>query len=122
LIVRVLRGRVAPEQVATFREQAGHALVDARRHDGLLYAQIGRQALADGGEEIVFVSEWRNLEAVYRWVGGTDLLDTPVLDGNGTNFFDYFEVQHFETYESAETDSPEVERSPAAGAALQSRG
>jgi heme-degrading monooxygenase HmoA len=122
LIVRVLRGRVAPELVATFREQARHALVDARRHDGLLYAQIGRQALADGGEEVVFLSEWRNLEAVYKWVGGTDLLDTPVLDGNDTNFFESFEVQHFETYESAETDSQEVERSPTAGAALQSRG
>jgi len=85
-------------------------------------AQIGRQALADGGEEVVFLSEWRNLEAVYKWVGGTDLLDTPVLDGNDTNFFESFEVQHFETYESAETDSQEVERSPTAGAALQSRG
>jgi hypothetical protein len=73
-----------------------------------LYAQIGRQALSDGGEEIVFVSEWRNLDVLYRWVGGTDLLDTPVIDGDKTNVFERFEVQHFETYDSTDTESLDV--------------
>ena len=112
MIVRVLRGRVLPGHVASFREQARQALHDARQHDGLLYAQIGRQALSDGGEEIVFVTEWRNLEALYRWVGGTDLLDTPVIDGDKTNVFEHFEVQHFETYESADADPPDTAGSP----------
>jgi heme-degrading monooxygenase HmoA len=109
LIVRVLRGRVHPGQVPTFREQAQHALHDARQHDGLVYAQIGRQAHVDGGEEIIFVSVWRNLEALYKWVGGLDLLDTPVLDGNNPDVFEHFEVQHYETYESADPESPDGE-------------
>lgn len=109
MILRVLRGRVHPGQVVTFREQARDALRDARQHDGLLYAEMGRQAHVDGSEEIVFVSVWRNLDVLYRWVGGTDLLDTPVLDGNNPDVFEHFEVQHYETYGSADPESPEGE-------------
>lgn len=79
MILRVLRGRVHPGQIAVFREQAQQTLDDARQHDGLIYAQVGRQVHSDGGEEVIFVSAWRDLEALYRWLGGTDLLKTPVL-------------------------------------------
>jgi heme-degrading monooxygenase HmoA len=108
--------------VATFREQARHALHDARRHDGLVYAEIGRQAHVDGGEEIVFVSVWRNLEVLYKWVGGLDLLDTPVLDGNNPDVFEHFEVQHYETYDSADPESPDDELSVATAAGRDGRG
>jgi heme-degrading monooxygenase HmoA len=114
LIVRVLKGRVHPGQVVVFREQAQQVLHDARQHDGLVFAQVGRQVHADGGEEIVFVSVWRNLEALYRWVGGTDLLDTPVLNRGRPDVFEQFEVQHYETYESAEPDAIDVADSRAA--------
>ena len=99
LIVRVFRGRVRAEQVLVFHEKAQLILDDARRHVGLVNAQVGRQVHADGSEEIVFVSIWRDLEGLYTWVGGTDLLDTPVLNGSAPNLFDRFEVQHYETYE-----------------------
>ena len=113
--------------MANFREQGRHALHDARQHEGLVYAQIGRQAHVDGTEEIVFVSVWRNLEVLYKWVGGLDLLETPVLDGNNPDVFEHFEVQHYETYgspdpESAEDESLEDGASVATAAGREARG
>ena len=99
----------------TFREQADQALDDARRHDGLIHAHVGRQVHADGGEEVMFVSVWRDLEALYGWVGSTDLLDTPVLNSDRPLVFEYFDVQHYETYESIEPDQAAAPRT-AAGA------
>jgi heme-degrading monooxygenase HmoA len=95
-----------------FREQANQALDDARRHDGLIHAHLGRQALSDGGEEVVFVSVWRDLEALYGWVGGTDLLDTPMINGGRPEVFENFEVQHYETYESGEAGQDLAEPAP----------
>lgn len=99
MIVRVLEGRVQSGRIAVFREQAQRALDDARRHDGLVYAQIGRQAHADGGEEIIFVSVWRDLEALYHWLGGSDLLNTPMLSNGNSDVFERFDVQHYEVCE-----------------------
>ena len=121
MIVRVLQGRVLPDQTAVFRRQARQALDDARRRDGLLHAQVGRQANPDGSEAIAFVTVWRDLPALYAWLGGTDLLDTPVLSSGDSAVFEYYEVQHFESYEVAETDLDEAEATPFV-AALDARG
>jgi heme-degrading monooxygenase HmoA len=114
LIVRVLKGHVHPGQVTVFREQAQQALSDARRCDGLVYAQIGRQAHPDGGEEVVFVSVWRDLDALYCWVGGSDLLDTPMLNNGTPDVLEHFGIQHYEAYEGADSDCEEVVESPRA--------
>jgi heme-degrading monooxygenase HmoA len=106
LIVRVLRGQVNPARLAAFRSQAHLAIGDARDHDGFVYAQVGRQANGDGSEVVLFVSVWRDLEALYCWVGGTDLLDTPVLRRGAPNLFETFEVQHYEVWE----EEDQVER------------
>jgi heme-degrading monooxygenase HmoA len=105
LIVRVLQGHVRPGQTAVFRKQALDALEDARRHDGLVYAQVGRQAHSDGSEEIVFVSVWLDLEALYTWLGGKNLLDTPVATGVSPDAFERFEVQHYEAFEGGGTEA-----------------
>ena len=105
MIVRVLQGRVRPGQTAVFRKQAQEALDDARRHDGLVYAQAGRQVHSDGSEEIAFVSVWRDLETLYGWLGGNNLLDTPVATGVGPDSFERFEVQHYEAFEDGETEA-----------------
>jgi heme-degrading monooxygenase HmoA len=117
LIIRVLQGRVRPGQIAHFREQAQQALDDVRQHDGLIHAQVGRQAHADGSEEIAFVSVWRDLEAVYHWLGGTDLLNTPMMSGADPEVLERFEVQHYEAYETAGAGLPE-EGEPLQGATL----
>ena len=118
MIVRILKGRVQPGQVAVFRDQAVQVLHDARQRDGLAHAELARQVHSDGSEEIVFVSVWDSLEDLYRWVGSTDLLDTPVQNGGRPNIFDHFEVQHYETYVSVDSDSMEVAESAAAAEIL----
>ena len=117
MIVRVLQGRVHPGQVPAFRAHAQRLLTDVRRHDGNEYAQIGRQVHADGGEEIIFVSIWRDLDALYGWLGGTDLLRTPMLNDGGADVFEHFEVQHYEVLESVDGVTAELQE-PLAGQAL----
>jgi heme-degrading monooxygenase HmoA len=119
LIVRILKGRVQPGQVAVFREQALQVLHDVRQRDGLVHAQLGRQVHSDGAEEVIFVSVWVSLEDLYRWVGSTDLLDTPVQNGGRPNIFDHFEVQHYETYVSVDSESIEVAESSVAAEILK---
>ena len=100
LIIRVLHGQVQPAKLGDFRAQACGALEDARGHDGFVYGDVGRQANADGSEEVLFVSVWRDLRALYHWVGGTDLLDTPVLSRGAAEVFERYEVQHYEVWEA----------------------
>lgn len=96
LIVRVLHGRIKADSVSLFREQARLALARTRRHEGCSFAEVGRQAHKDGSEEVVFLSVWNGLEAVYDWVGGVDLLNAPVIAGAAPEVFAYFDIQHYE--------------------------
>jgi hypothetical protein len=96
LIVRVLRGVVSPDQVQAFHEQASLALQRAREERGLLFGEVGRQARADCSEDVVFVTVWEDLAALYRWIGVNDLLATP-LSRDGAHI-DQVEVQHYETW------------------------
>lgn len=99
MIVRILKGRVDRGHVAIFREHVRRVVRDARKRDGLVYAHVGRQAYADAGEEMVFVSVWRDLEAIYSWLGVTDLLQTPMLDDGRHDAFERLELQHYEVLE-----------------------
>ncbi|HEY1167390.1 MAG TPA: antibiotic biosynthesis monooxygenase [Candidatus Limnocylindrales bacterium] len=122
LIVRVLRGRVPSDQVPLFRERAQQALAGAHGRDGLVYAQTGRQVRADGSEEIIFVSVWRDLEALYRWLGDTDLLDTPMVRLASPDVFAHFDVQHYEVLEPASRAPEEASLSLPSEAAPEGRG
>jgi heme-degrading monooxygenase HmoA len=100
LIVRILKGRVTPGQLAAFRSQAHWVLRDIREQDGSVHAEIARQTHADGGEEIILVSVWRDLDAIYGWLGVTDILQTPMRGRGEPNVFEHFEVQHYEVLET----------------------
>ena len=102
LIVRVLKGRVNPDQVAAFRAQAQVVVQDLREHDGLVHTEVARQVSSDGGEEVILVSVWRDLAAIYGWLGVTNLLDSPMTNHGEPNLLDHFDVQHYEVLESAE--------------------
>jgi heme-degrading monooxygenase HmoA len=117
LIVRILKGRVIPGQIAAFRAQAQWVLRDMRGHDGSVHAEVARQIHSDGGEEIILVSVWRDLEAIYGWLGVKDLLDTPMADHGEPGVFEHFEVQHYEVLEPDDlTAITAVEPDPAAAA------
>jgi len=96
LIVRVLRGRVRAGRLDLFRERAGPALGRVREHDGCVFAQVARQANGDGSADIVVVSAWASLDALYDWVGGTDLLDFTVVAGRLDDLLDHIDIQHYE--------------------------
>jgi hypothetical protein len=92
----VLTGVVRPERSATFRDQATLALRGARQCDGLVFGEMGRQVNADCAEEIVFVTVWRDLNCLYRWVGGNDLMATPLLRDKDGGILDDIQIQHYE--------------------------
>ena len=71
-----------------------------RKHDGNVHAEAARQVHSDGGEEIILVSVWRDLDAIYGWLGVTDLLETPTRDRAEPSVFKGFEVQHYEVLET----------------------
>lgn len=87
---------MAAANVDAFHDRAGAALAAARGSDGLLYGEVGRQILADCGEDIVFVTVWRDLDSLYRWMGHNDLLSSALL-GDG-HLLERLEVQHYETW------------------------
>jgi hypothetical protein len=89
---------VRPEKVEIFHEQARGALASARQADGLLFGEIGRQIHSDCAEEVVFITVWRDLDSLYRWIGGNDLLWTPILRDAADDVFDRVEVQHYESW------------------------
>ncbi len=97
MIVRVLKGRVRADCVGLFREHAGQVLARTRRHDGCSFAEVARQSHKDGSEEILFLSVWTDLRAVYDWVGGVDLLNAPIISGDTPEVFDNFDIQHYES-------------------------
>ncbi len=73
-----------------------------RSREGLILTEVARQVHQDGGEEIILLSVWRDLEAVYRWLGATDLLDSPMAHQGEPSVFDHFEVQHYEVLDPDE--------------------
>ena len=101
MIVRLLSGRVPADKLETFHEQARLALESARQNAGLLYGEMGRQIHSDCSEDVVFVTAWRDLEALYAWIGGNDLLWTPILGDGDAGVFARLEVQHYETWDDA---------------------
>jgi hypothetical protein len=106
LIVRVLVGRVNADSIGDFRDQASRALGRAREHPGCVFAQVGRQAVRDGSEDIAFVTAWNNLDTLYDWVGDRDLLGSPAVDGSLENTFQSFDIQHYEVVDLAEAGKP----------------
>lgn len=120
MIIRILRGQVQPVRLAEFRAQAQAALDAAQGHAGFIYGHVGRQSHGDGSEEVLFVSVWQDLHALYRWVGGTDLLETPVLRRGASDVFETYEVQHYEVWEAGDQAEPEDPPEASAGLAASS--
>jgi heme-degrading monooxygenase HmoA len=98
LIIRVLRGRVETDRVADFHDRAREALTEACPGSGCAWAKMGRQIHADHSEDVVIVTAWATMDALYEWIGGPDLLGTPMRGGGG-DMFAYFDVQHYESFE-----------------------
>ena len=105
MIVRVLRGRVTADHVRPFRQRAQRALLDARIN-GCVYSQVGRQAHKDGSEQIVIISVWTGMAALYDWLGTTDLLDSPIVAERGQFVLEDLDVQHYEVVDVTGAENP----------------
>lgn len=105
MIVRVLRGRVTADHVRPFRERAQRALYDARSA-GCVYSQVGRQTHKDGSEQILIVSVWTGMAALYDWLGAVDLLDSPIVAERGQFVLEDLDVQHYEVVDLMGAENP----------------
>jgi hypothetical protein len=101
----VLRGHVVADSVDRFHDQVQRAMDAACPDRGCAWAQIGRQIHSDHSEEIVMVTAWDSMDALYEWIGGRDLLGTGINGGDGS-VFDRFDVQHYEALETLPVDMP----------------
>jgi hypothetical protein len=110
VIVREVRGYVRDEHIGEFRRRIARTLEGLRRQDGLIKVEVGRQ-IERGGERFLFVSFWRDLDSIYRWVGGTDLLFVPASGGGFAEVWDQHEVQHWEVMEFEEASEQAVDES-----------
>ena len=75
--VRIVRGRVAADLVPSFHDLANSTVPVVRLRNGVVSVSVARQIASDGAEEIMFATVWRDLPALYEWLGGSDLLDVP---------------------------------------------
>jgi heme-degrading monooxygenase HmoA len=110
LIIRVLRGHVGADRVDSFHERARQALAEVCPDNGCAWAQMGRQVHRDHSEEIVLVTVWRTMDALYDWLGSRDLLHTPIRKGYA-ELLDTYDVQHYETLEAPVDSDAWVPRS-----------
>jgi hypothetical protein len=95
VIVRVLRGHVSARNASQLWASLAERMSGIGPPAGRLGAIFGRQINGDGSEGFVYVTTWVNMEAVYDWVGGPDLISMAGLMRDLEFLLDDFEVQHF---------------------------
>jgi heme-degrading monooxygenase HmoA len=94
VIVRVLRFRVPARHGQRVFAHA-RRLSGPDGPDGLLHVSVGRQQ--DGpNDTFILMTEWRDLESIYRWVRGPELLNATPSLGELSEFATDVDVQHYE--------------------------
>jgi hypothetical protein len=113
VIVRILHGYAEAHHAGSLWGVLADRLARARVPEGRLSATFGRQVHGDGSESFVYVTTWRDMESIYAWVGGRDLIGTPRLLRGLESLLDGFEVQHYIAPELP--DIQQADRSEAGG-------
>ena len=94
MVIRVVRGRVKPGREGEFNAvMREDRLPEMRRQPGFVYAKFGRQIRPDG-ERFIFVSEWRDVGALYDWIGPD--LTRPVTIKGAEHLVEEFVVELYE--------------------------
>ena len=94
MVIRVVSGRVKQGREGEFNQLMRDVrLPEMRRQEGFVYAKFGRQVLPDG-ERFFFVSEWRDVRALYDWVGPD--LTRPITLSGGEHLVEEFKVELYE--------------------------
>jgi hypothetical protein len=95
VIVRVLRGHVSARNAPQLWAGLADRLSGIEAPAGQLGATFGRQIHGDGSESFVYVTTWVDMQSVYEWVGGRDLVSTARLMDDLEGLMDDFDVEHF---------------------------
>jgi heme-degrading monooxygenase HmoA len=113
MVIRVIRGRVKPGREGEFNTlMRDTRLPEMRRQKGFVYAKFGRQIQADG-QRFIFVSEWRDVAALYDWIGPD--LTVPATIRGAEHLVEEYTVELYEaldvplqpeTHEPGPTDTP----------------
>jgi hypothetical protein len=96
VVIRVMRGRVEPGRADELHARMRTLVESARSNPACNFIQLGRQVFEDRTEEVVLVTVWDSIAAIYEWIGCGDLLAHGIPDG-GDPLFSQVDVQHFET-------------------------
>jgi heme-degrading monooxygenase HmoA len=67
---------------------------------------MGRQTHDDRSEDVVVITVWTSIEALYDWLGGRDLLGTPMIGQDGDDLFEDYDVQHYEAVDLGGEGAP----------------
>jgi len=78
-------------------------MLELRSWNGVVSANVARQIASDGGEEVMFATVWRDMPALYAWIGCSDLLGVPAPVAT---FEEYLTGRDLQYYEVIDTDVP----------------
>ena len=95
MIVRVQHAYAEAQHAGSLWGVLAARLARAEVPEGRLSVTFGRQVHGDGSESFVYVTTWRDMESIYAWVGGRDLVATPRLFHGLERFLDGYDVQHY---------------------------
>ena len=110
MVIRVVSGKVKLGAEGEFNALMRDVrLPEMRRRRGFVYAKFGRRIEPDG-ERFVFVSEWRDVGALYEWIGPD--LTRPATIAGAEHLVEEYKVELFEAMdvelqpETGEPDTP----------------
>lgn len=93
MIVRILTARVPARNAGAFERVMRDQLPVMRKHDGLVYVKLARQANA-GYDDVLLFEEWRDAASLYAW-SGPDIARPRLLPG-AEDLAEFVRVTHYE--------------------------
>ncbi len=109
MIVRVLRGRVPADRAQAFHRHARDAVAYVLGREGIVCAHLARQH-ASGGELVIFTTVWRDFDSIYAWLGGRNLLLSPITGPADDPLLTDVDIQHYEDVGSIPAIDPDEAR------------
>jgi hypothetical protein len=95
VIVRVVHAFAEAQHAGSLWGVIAARLARAEVPAGRLSATFGRQVHGDGSESFVYVTTWRDMDSIYAWVGGRDVVGTARLFRGLERLLDGYDVQHY---------------------------
>jgi hypothetical protein len=102
MVVRILTARVGPRHAARFSDLMRAKLAELKLQPGLVYAKLARRIEDDEHARIVLIEEWRTVDDLRRWTGGS--LEAFRLPPGAHALVEQLEVIHHEALDLDPTE------------------